>query len=699
MPNLSFNILTFNHPKQELAFYFSNEEIDGLHRVHKNLAPKEVIDHFGEQDHYYTSFDQPIENGFSITKLTKPQKITITNDEGEERKINDKDSCFRISILKRFYNLQIQQYFSNKGYLVKPNFIDDAEVWLPSKENDPTGQYKIFEKYTLRVQFAVITDQPELLVTYAGKSKVFLNNVSELLEHVSPTSFNWVIYNKQLHKYHELPDNAKRELEKVFPVWNFDIRNALHLETEAPDKGNKYIKFKSKLDSFIQKELNTVEFKQVIPIESSELLKVKSVKIGKVSYNSNQLLFGNKKHDIVPYNGIKAYGPLELSPYSKIHFFYILHKDDIAVAKKMDSFFQGKERGFPGLYNFSKTAYHTEAGFSITFENKENPIHEVESKLNEKSFEEGVRYIAIYLSPIGKDASDPDQRLIYFRLKELLLKRSITSQVLDSSKILTNDKYYFSMPNIAIAILAKLDGQPWRLDRTHKKELIVGVGAFRHIDTNINYIGSAFSFENNGKFNRFECFRNDQTEILAGSIIRSIKEYVSYNSTINRLIIHFFKNMSQKELDPIEKGLKNLGLEIPVFIVSINKTESHDIVAFDNDWSKLMPESGTYINIGWNKYLLFNNTRYNSNNFRDSDGFPFPIKLKIDCTDKDLAQDTRMIKELIDQVYQFSRMYWKSVKQQNLPVTIKYPEMVAEMFPYFDGNEIPDFGKENLWFL
>ena len=29
----------------------------------------------------------------------------------------------------------------------------------------------------------------------------------------------------------------------------------------------------------------------------------------------------------------------------------------------------------------------------------------------------------------------------------------------------------------------------------------------------------------------------------------------------------------------------------------------------------------------------------------------------------------------------------------------KYPEMVAEMLPHFDGNEILEFGKDNLWFL
>ena len=133
--------------------------------------------------------------------------------------------------------------------------------------------------------------------------------------------------------------------------------------------------------------------------------------------------------------------------------------------------------------------------------------------------------------------------------------------------------------------------------------------------------------------------------------------------------------------------------------LSINKTESHDIVAFDNNWAKLMPASGTCINLGHNRFLLFNNTRYNDDTFRDIEGFPFPIKLSITCTNQELEKDVKIIKELIDQVYQFSRMYWKSVRQQNLPVTIKYPEMVAEMFPHFVGNEIPVFGKDNLWFL
>jgi len=202
-----------------------------------------------------------------------------------------------------------------------------------------------------------------------------------------------------------------------------------------------------------------------------------------------------------------------------------------------------------------------------------------------------------------------------------------------------------------------------------------------------------------------------QKPLLLGFVVTDAPPYLTKNEKRksgstkplkkqpNRLIIHFYKSMNEKELEHIEKALDEMDLPIPVFILSINKTESENIVAFDKNWKDLMPTSGTYINIGQNKYLLFNNTRYLDRKFSKADGFPFPIKLNIDCTDKEQLKDVKVIRELIDQVYQFSRMYWKSVRQQNLPVTIKYPEMVAQIAPHFDGDDIPAFGKDNLWFL
>jgi hypothetical protein len=44
-------------------------------------------------------------------------------------------------------------------------------------------------------------------------------------------------------------------------------------------------------------------------------------------------------------------------------------------------------------------------------------------------------------------------------------------------------------------------------------------------------------------------------------------------------------------------------------------------------------------------------------------------------------------------------MYWKSTDPQNIPVTISYPEMVAKIYPNFSKEHLPEYGKNNLWFL
>jgi hypothetical protein len=62
-----------------------------------------------------------------------------------------------------------------------------------------------------------------------------------------------------------------------------------------------------------------------------------------------------------------------------------------------------------------------------------------------------------------------------------------------------------------------------------KNELIVGVGAFKNHLSNVRYIGSAFSFTNNGKFNKFECFMCNQTDELAGSILQSFTFLLKLN--------------------------------------------------------------------------------------------------------------------------------------------------------------------------
>lgn len=85
--------------------------------------------------------------------------------------------------------------------------------------------------------------------------------------------------------------------------------------------------------------------------------------------------------------------------------------------------------------------------------------------------------------------------------------------------------------------------------------------------------------------------------------------------------------------------------------------------------------------------------------------YPYPIKVYVDIAgegEKKLhehLEDPLWVGDLLKQVYQFSRLDWQTISIQHMPVTVKYPEMVAQKFPFFDSQILPEFGKHNFWFL
>ncbi len=697
--NLHVNILTFQEDKERFSFWFTDKDDTNLVRFHASAVPVEVVQHFGELDFYYTSFTEEHAGFLKVTKKTTPDKEYSVTEDGEEIAKNIPNTAFSISILKKFYNKIIGNYFKSIGCLVMPNFINAVEIWIPTNISGSQQQYNFYKKITLRVQKAVVSNDWEIVVIYEGQSKIFKKAISDLEDTIPNSAFNWVIYNNNFYRFKDLPKEVRLNLDQTYPIWNFNIRKALGEPTAAPDRSNRYVGFKKEIQEFYSNFLNQEGFLKLINLSANGFYKVPERKIGEVSVGSNRMIFGKNNTDISPMKGMRNYGPYDVSDASVVEFFYIFHSKDEAAVIKLHEYFKGKHDTFKGLSKFILTPYHPDKNLKINFTNIEDPWPEINAGLHNLQTKKEVSYVAIYVSPFSKDEATPQQKKVYYLLKEKLLHLGILSQVIDAKKTINNRMFEYSALNMAIAILAKLDGIPWQLDTTLKKELIVGVGAFKNPETGVKYIASAFSFHNNGKFNCFDHFFENQTTELAGSIIHKVREYTSIDPNLKRLVIHFYKTLSRKELEPIEKGLRNLGLAIPVIIISINKTSSTDITAFDDNYSELIPISGTYINVGYRKYILFNNTRYKVGTMKSSDGYPFPIKFQIFCSDEKQIADTKIVKELIDQVYQFSRMYWKSVRQQNLPVTLKYSEMVAEMLPHFQDSEIPNFGKDKLWFL
>jgi hypothetical protein len=593
---------------------------------------------------------------------------------------------------------------------VYQNFVDGIEIWLKA-EQQSKEQTTEYLKFTLNPQHTRITYGFELLITFDGVSTVYNTPVSQLAE-IQPETFSLVIVNGELAKYGKLTSEQKAQIDTTYPVLNHSLAKTLHLSEKRELNPNKYISTYNQISDFCKNYLFTSEFQSILQIDTNGFIQIPEHKIFKTSRNSNTLLFDSNKQDSAPFNGLKN-GPYKAPtiPNNNVRFFFIYHNNDLSHVEALFSIFKkgltytdssiGEiKTSFPSLAEYIKQPFHTDTNGSIAFQNMDTAVQEIKDALTQKQFADGCTYVAIYISPVKKDDTDSPYHKIYYQIKEALLDKGITSQVIYKER--HNDQFFsFHLPNIAIAILAKLGGIPWQLQNTGKNDLIVGVGAFKSQKIGKRYIGSTFCFNRDGIFQHFDCHRdNDLTKLVAG-IRKALMHYVIEHETAERLIIHYYKTMSKREIQPIVDMMYRLGLNIPVIIVTINKTETQDIVAFDTGATDLMLTSGTVIRIGGNQFLLYNSAKYDET-FATGKGkkdYPFPIKIKITAGDKDFQFDNALYAELLDQVYKFSRMYWKSVKQQNLPITIKYPEMVAEIVPHFSDAELPAFGKTNLWFL
>lgn len=686
------NILTFEHPEKEKIFGFKLKKENGHSPLRRGEFPRELWSKYQEEldeiNYLYCDFSSTDNCDFNITV----------------------DLTYSIYFAKHYYHFQIAQYFKEVAHVVHPNFVNSATIWFEAPA-ESTTEYKLYYKFTLAVRLAMISDKPELIVSFDGTSKVLNKSLLQLSsENINIDSVYWMVHNGMLVRRDEnLPEDFNNHLDEYRPVLSNDLADALNYTRSFKINKDKYADYFKNISVLLKKYLNTEDFKKIIP-HCGEWHKLESVSL--TSEGTNLLKFGMGTHTD-PYEGLKAFKPCVLAPPGQYKFFFICHESDTKVAN-LFHLYSERKKGYIDFNQFISLPLVYDKKLHITFSDNDNPLEEIRKKLSEADLKPNINYLAVYINPSYNFKAAHDNVNFYYKVKQLLLRYKVSTQVILRENI-AKDNFQHSIRNIAVATLAKLGGIPWRLDREINNELIVGIGAFRTRKYNTRYIGSTFCFANDGHFKGFNVLPADNHRLLAGAIREAVEAYKNKHEKTERLIIHFYKRMSNKEIAPIIRQLKSIDNNIPIVIVTVNKTESSDLVLFDNDYDHKMPYSGTYIPIGMNSYILCNNTRYkptlnskHTTEEREAEktqlekqlkSFPLPVKLHLQSTDEKIIKDPEEVKEIIDQVYQFSRMYWKSVSQQSLPVTTKYPEMVAEIYPHFEGGKLYDFGKKNLWFL
>ncbi|MGA3014714.1 MAG: Piwi domain-containing protein [Bacteroidales bacterium] len=675
MSDYKINILPFKILNEQAEIFFSTVEKEGYNRIFKGNLPKnfpinknENIEKFG---------------WWSITSNSVDLSLSVNLIENRR-------------FAKHFFNKILFDHFYNKTVLTNQNFVKDTEVWIEDYDFHNTDYIK-YNKFTLRIDSNDLIEGLSLLVSYDGDSFILSKNFDVAI--LKPEHLGKVKYRDRITKYKWLTDNEKGDRKNIFPILNRDIKRVLNLDPNLNRSENKYKKYYSLIHNFYDKYLRDEIIGNRIKIFESGFYRPYDDKIQHTSEDSNLLLFGNNQKNFIPYIGMKEYGPIQGPPLNNpVKFFFIFHEDDKELANKLYSYLKKGYKSFPGLESFVNIQFEIDIPNSIRFK-ESDPIPEIISCFDKNPIDNKTNtYCALYISRIKRDAPDEREDSVYYRLKEILISKGITSQVIYKNNI-DNPSFNFFLPNIAIALLAKLGGIPWRLYRPVKNDLVIGIGADRFTKGSERFVGNAFCFSNDGSFKGFNAFEKGDITSLAESIRKSIEDYITENRGCERLVLHYYKKMNKEEEEPIREVLEHLNLSLPYVVLTINHTENKDYVLFDCSYDGKMPQSGTFIKTKWNEFILCNNTRYSINTGTRLDGFPLPIKIHFKFSNYDKFNDFSVIRELIDQVYQFSRMYWKSVRQRNMPVTIEYSDIIAGIFSQFQNKELEQFARNSLWFL
>jgi len=440
------------------------------------------------------------------------------------------------------------------------------------------------------------------------------------------------------------------------------------------------------IKEFYKKHLLNLEA-NTLKIQSGGFLNVPDEYINTVYFGNNEMVFKNNKIDINAATGMRYYGSFKPSPIAKdVQFIFIYENSD--DANKLYQYLKNGLKHFPGLQTYVEIPT-TLADLKLKYDRKRFK-NNFDKFLSEKLPDDNYKhYFVILISPFKKEEKSED----YYYIKKELLNKRISSQFISYQSI-RSEYFHFYLPNIAIAILAKLGGIPWKLKEQSYKELIIGFNTKKINDT--KYIGSAVFFDNQGYLKNVNSYEGEDLNKISGDLKQAIKSFREENSEeLKRVVIHTYKPYGKAERE-IERLLrKGLELDTPLVYIEINDVKTTAEVCFDEDYDYGMPVSGTYVKTGKDEYLLFNNTRYRRKPLR-SVTEEWPIKLRIYTGNNTIFNE----KQLISQVYEFSRLYWKGLKQRSQPVTTIYSKLIADYAGNFD-EPIPKnkITQKTPWFL
>ncbi|MBE0650615.1 MAG: hypothetical protein IH595_07215 [Bacteroidales bacterium] len=671
------NQLSFLSQQEEITVGVSPEPASDRYRIHYRDLPG-----------YVKSF-------FPDLHESNPYLYLQFDPSGPEVKVRIKLSEYP-EVAQKYYTAVLFRYFLEQKTVVKTNFIKALEVWVRQPKN-ATGLYPL-ARYNLKAVVNSRVPGLNLRVAFDGFSYIQGMHLMEMgqtfpeaVEHVTQ-----VVFERQVYHIRRLPQKALMNRSQVYPILNRRLASALKIIYPFRREMKKHSNYISMIESFKTDYLRTDMLDGQLSL-SSGWMPLDEKDIFRLETSEKNFLFANRQPASDIHSGLLTHGPYRPLLQKQIRVFFMYHEKDAALREKAASYLNGNPGG-AGLSSFTKTPTLFDPKMDIVFRDMENPVTEILPAISSLTLEPDCGYLGIYLSPYDKTVTQAEKHRIYYLVKEALLQRNIAPQTIDAQRMQdAGASFRYWIPNLAMAITAKLGGVPWVLNKTGNHDLVVGFGLYSTSKYNLRIVGSSVCFSEDGIFEEFDFFPENENYRVAVSLEKAILRYLSSHKTIDRLVIHYYKEISNKAFQPIREMINRLQPGMPVIVVRINSSLSEYNIIQDTGSREGFPYDGSYFHLGNHQYVFYINRHEIPGNLPSH--LPMPVQLGFKSNNPELLNDGDYVKSLMKQVYLFSKLYWRSLRQPAIPVTVSYPRMLAGNAVWFERQTLPDGMTGLPWFL
>lgn len=677
-PVYQLNLIPFDFEKKEIKIGLSLSEIRGWHRIHHKALPADALLLPG-------------------TSIASDAMVYITFKPRPNKDVQYLVDLTRYHAVAKLYAYELfGEHFKQNASYLKWNFVRNLVVLTPSSRHT---DYVQLNRIELKIEYPTDAPNPRLRMTYTGDSSILLHPLS-WLDAAHPEAagaVKWVIFEKQILLFEELTIDEKGQHENIYPLLNNKLMAALGIQVSREIIRDKHWRqlqhVKDFLDKLQQQGMPAgLELKggwEDIPVYA------------RLTEQATALRFGNGHVGSDIYRDLKAAGPYKPLKFKQLVCFFIhLAGDEGAKLRFRQLLVPDTSSGFGGGHGLSaylRIAVTAKDAMDVVVDPGADVVESVRAAVSRFSLDPSLAYMAIYLSPYDKYENRQDKHRIYFQIKEVLLQRNIASQVVNSQKIKDpKSKINYWLPNIAMAAIAKLGGIPWVLDKVHLPSLVVGFGMYRSRKFDMKYVGSTFCFTDDGFFKGFDYFPDSAAFAIGAKLEQALKQYVQQHGKPERVVIHYTKSIGHDAFKPILQKMYAFDPGIPVILVKINSTRTEEYFVRDTSKPSGYPVNGTVFRLYGHNYLVYV-SRFDGTG--EPKLQPMPLRCAISSSNNSILNDEALVLSLLQQAYDFAHLYWRSVNQTSVPVTVQYPTMLAGMTAWFDNESIPGGVGELPWFL